>query len=187
MKKYNIISLKEYIAQRSNTMAAYYFANEFSPLNPYAQWNVAYTNFPRLGMRSIKADNGAFLRLCPKCGPANAVSFEFNNDNNAKWILSIFGTKLLIKAYSNSNYLSRCNNCWLGATYPDAAFARQTTPNEPFSQWIPAPTVDGKWTFQADNGKYLSRCTNCATSTVPNLAFLNETNPAMPYAQFTFV
>ena len=65
--------------------------------------------------------------------------------------------------------------------------ARQITPNEPYSQWIPAPTADGKWTFHADNGKYLSRCTNCATSTVPNLAFLNETNPAMPYAQFTFV
>jgi hypothetical protein len=48
-------------------------------------------------MRSIKDDNGAFLRLCPKCGPANAVSFEFNSDNNEKWILSRSGTKLLIK------------------------------------------------------------------------------------------
>lgn len=119
------------------TVPDFLFASELGSLSPYSQWNVAYANFPNLGTKNIKADNGGFLRLCTNCGPSNAVSVDFNNDLNAKWILSRVGTKLVIKSYTNGNYLSRCNGCWLGGTSPDAAFARLKTPNEAYSQWTP--------------------------------------------------
>jgi thymidine kinase len=158
------------------------FVHEANSANSWAQWDVAYTNLPKLGTRTLQADNGGYLRLCTNCGANNAVSIEANNDANAKWVLSRVGTKLALKA-ANGNYLSRCNGCWRGA-YPDSAFAHLSTPNEPYSQWTAVKQSNGKWTFQADTGRYLSRCNGCARSSVPNLAFVHEANPASAYSQF---
>lgn len=160
------------------------FVHESNSANPWAQWDVIYTNLPKLGTRTLQADNGGFLRLCSGCGATNAISIESKNDANAKWVLSRVGTKLALKA-SNGNFLSRCNNCWARGAYPDSAFAHLNNPSQPYSQWTAVKQSNGKWTFQADTGKYLTRCNNCARSNQPNLAFVHETNPAMPYAQFT--
>ena len=140
------------------------FVHESNSANSWAQWNVIYTNLPKLGTRTLQADNNGFLRLCNNCGANNAVSVESNNDANAKWVLERVGTKVALKA-SNGNYLSRCNGCWFGAAYPDSAFAHLATPNEPYSQWTPVKQSNGKWVFQADTGKYLARCDGCARTT----------------------
>jgi thymidine kinase len=140
------------------------FVHEANSANSWAQWNVIYTNLPKLGTRTLQADNNGFLRLCTNCGDKKAVTVQNNNDANAKWVLERVGTKVALKA-SNGNYLSRCNGCWFGAAYPDSAFAHLATPNEPYSQWTPVKQSNGKWVFQADTGKYLARCDGCARTT----------------------
>jgi hypothetical protein len=160
------------------------FVHEANSANPWAQWDVIYTNLPKLGTRTLQADNGGFARICTGCGATNAVSIETNNDANAKWTLSRIGTKVVLKG-ANGNYLSRCNGCWKGGAYPDSAFAHLSSPSAPYSQWTAVKQPNGKWTFQADTGKYLSRCNGCARSSVPNLAFVHSTDPADAWAQWT--
>ncbi len=44
------------------------FVHEANANNPWAQWEVVYTDLPRLGLYTIKADNGQFLKVCSSCG-----------------------------------------------------------------------------------------------------------------------
>lgn len=161
------------------------FVHESNPNNPWAQWDVVYTNLPKLGVRTFQADNGGYLKECPEaiCGVDNAVSVAKGLDNSARWILERVGTKLAIKG-ADGNYLSRCNGCWAGGAYPDSAFAHLGDSSAPYSQWAPTKLANGKWVFQADTGKYLARCNNCARSTASNLPFVHVSDPNEPWAQW---
>ncbi len=62
------------------------FLRDAIPDDTWAQWSVDYTHLPRLGTKTIQADNGGYLRLCTSCGGNNGVTFEAKNDVYSQWI-----------------------------------------------------------------------------------------------------
>jgi hypothetical protein len=141
------------------------FVHEANSANAWAQWDVAYTNLPKLGPVTIQADNGAYLKICSTCGGAypNAAAVQAGITAESKWQLVRVGTKVAIKG-SNGNFLSRCNSCWPSGSYPDSAFVHVPSASAPYSQWtaVKQGQGSGKWALQADTGKYLARCNHCA-------------------------
>jgi hypothetical protein len=86
----------------------------------------------------------------------------WDDDADSIWTIEVYGDKVAIKG-NNGKYLSRCNDCWPGAFYPDTAFVSATTPDA-YSLWTANQGSNGKYTFRADNGNYLATCFRCAQS-----------------------
>jgi hypothetical protein len=160
------------------------FVFSTSPASALAQWDVQYANLPRTGRATLKADNGQFLKLCPRCGgnkPGSAVSIEGTSEF---WDIKRIGNKIALQAV-NGKYLSVCAGCWTGAKFPESASAFMNNPTDPTAQWKPLRMQNGNWTFQGSNGKYLARCNACATSSSPNLAFVYSTSVFEAAAQWS--
>lgn len=109
------------------------------------------------------------MKFCPSCGslkPGFAISIEAGNDDNAKWTIEKVGNKVALKT-ATGYYLSRCTECWV-----EHAYAHLNNSNEPNSQWTPVQQPNGKWTFQADNGRYLY-CNECDSPSSINYAIIH--------------
>jgi hypothetical protein len=158
------------------------------PIVPVRPPVIDNCNLPFEGFARFKADNGQYLRLCTNCGGSypSAASVESTTDSNTSWKIIRVGDQISIQS-NNGNYLSRCRNCWNWGAYADSAFVHLNNNNEPYSKWTPVKQSNGKWAFRSDNGKYLARCNGCAFTKcgVANLAFVHESNPSNPWAQWT--
>lgn len=144
------------------------------------------------GTVNLIADNGQFLRVCQNCGSINNADTASvqpdTGDDTVVWALEeIQGGKVAFRG-SNGKYLSRCNQCWVGGSYPDSAFVHALNSTHPISQWAPLIHPNGKYSFKCDNGKYLARCEGCNKSPAsPNFAFIHLTDPSNPLAQWDVV
>ena len=91
-----------------------------------------------------------------------------------------------IKVYlvgDTGNLLARCNGCGPGS-YPDSAGVHAAR-GAPWATWS-AFSIGNKVAFQSDSGKYLARCNGCwAGGANPDSAFVHESNPNNPWAQWT--
>jgi Zn-finger protein len=140
------------------------------------------------GTVNLIADNGQAIKVCNNCGAAaytdSASVADYSASNNDEvWTLEVVGSQVAFKG-SNGKYLSRCNNCWNSAAYPDAAFVH-TPDYQSWSLWTPVLNANGKYSFRSDNGKYLAKCNNCAyQGNTPNFAFVHEANPDNSWAQW---
>ena len=131
-------------------------------------------------MRHARCNN------CPQNAADSATIDELNpTASRAIWSVERVGSQVALKS-DNGKYLSKCTNCWVGASNPDSAFANGESASGS-SLWTPEYLNNGKWALKGDNGKYLSRCLNCGNdSNYPNLAFVHIDNPtSSPYAQWT--
>ncbi|CAK4289423.1 unnamed protein product, partial [Aphanomyces euteiches] len=83
-------------------------------------------------------------------------------------------------------YLSRCNNCAYGASYPDQAFVHVSDwKSAPWAQWTCEQADNGKIALKADSGKYLARCSGCVRSGPADVAFVHAAYwKDSPWAQF---
>lgn len=58
--------------------------------------------------------------------------------------------------------MSRCYDCWYRTTNPFGTSVHISNPaNVPPALWTPIALENGKWAFQADDGRYLNRCNGC--------------------------
>lgn len=121
------------------------------------------------GFVKLKADSGEFLNACLNCGYGSYPdSAAFGTEET--WKLEKIGSKVAFRSIKNGNYLSRCHNFWYnGANYPDSVFVFASK-GEGAALWTPLSLPNGKYSFQADNGKYLSR------SKQGNFAFVDKTD-----------
>ncbi|CAK4649082.1 unnamed protein product, partial [Aphanomyces euteiches] len=104
----------------------------------------------------------------------------------AKWTVVCVDDGRYAFQADSGNYLARCNKCAPGAAYPDQAFVHvKDWQQQPWAQWRCFDYGDGKIGLQADSGKYLARCYNCIPGAYPNSAFVHESNPNQPWAQWT--
>ncbi|OQR88590.1 cytochrome P450, partial [Thraustotheca clavata] len=84
-------------------------------------------------------------------------------------------------------HLGRCNNCIQREAYVDSAFVHVDDPNNsPWAKWTVVNTGNGKIALQADSGKYLGRCNNCAYwAAYPDEAFVHVSDwRSAPWAQW---
>ncbi|RHX98363.1 hypothetical protein DYB36_005502 [Aphanomyces astaci] len=87
-------------------------------------------------------------------------------------------------------FMGRCNGCVPRGAYPDSAFVHVSDPKDaPWAQWQVFNTCDGKLVLQADTGKYLGRCNNCAPGAAyPDQAFVHvEDWHTSPWAKWVCV
>ncbi|KAH9182070.1 hypothetical protein AeNC1_015953, partial [Aphanomyces euteiches] len=86
-------------------------------------------------------------------------------------------------------YLSRCNNCAYGASYPDQAFIHVSDwKSAPWAQWTCEQADNGKIALKADTGKYIARCKGCVPSGRDDVITMHVDEwSAGDYAQFTVV
>ena len=90
---------------------------------------------------ALKADNGAYLALCPKCWPnskyPDAVFVHVNNVNgnpNALWSPEPLPDGTWALKASSGNYLAWCYNCLPGSTL-DITVAAYPHNNYMASHW----------------------------------------------------
>ncbi|RLO03195.1 hypothetical protein DYB28_013180 [Aphanomyces astaci] len=84
----------------------------------------------------------------------------------------------------------KTDGCVLQGAYKDSAFVHVSDPKDaPWAQWKVFNTLDGKLVLQADTGKFLSRCNNCAPGAAyPDEAFVHVDDwHASPWAQWVCV
>ncbi|ETV81041.1 hypothetical protein H257_05661 [Aphanomyces astaci] len=87
-------------------------------------------------------------------------------------------------------FMGRCDGCVPGGAYQDSAFVHVSDPKDaPWAQWKVFNTLDGKLVLQADTGKFLGRCNNCAPGAAyPDEAFVHvEDWHTSPWAQWVCV
>jgi 5-hydroxyisourate hydrolase-like protein (transthyretin family) len=148
----------------------------------------------------LKADTSKYLARCTSCIPGGVypdsafvyatspkpayVQFGLEKLDNGKYALRS----------DTGKYLSRCRDCILGGAYPDSVFihvSAQALPTSPFAQFDLQQLENGKYTLQADTGKYLSRCNNCipggAYSDSVFIHIPQDALPTAPYAQWEII
>jgi hypothetical protein len=92
----------------------------------------------------------------------------------------------------NNRYFARCAWCVVGGTTPDFIFAHVPAPQSPqllpaFAKFQLKKQSNGKYTLQADTGKYVAWCNGCApNSSVGDVITIHEADPSKDYAQWTF-
>ncbi|OQR91261.1 cytochrome P450 [Achlya hypogyna] len=123
--------------------------------------------------------------------PTGLPSFSMDTVQLAASAACTFNDGDLISVQADTgNFLARCNNCIPGAASPDAAFfhVKQVAGN-PWAVWKVTNTGNGKLALQADSGKYLARCNNCAPgASYPDEAFVHVSDwRSGPWAQWTCV
>lgn len=86
---------------------------------------------------------------------------------------------------ANGRYLARCNRCWgKSADYLDSAFVYSSAPTT-VALWTPVAQGNGKYSFKADNGMFLTRCTGCVKgANFASFAFVNSSNTASALTQW---
>ncbi|KAH9112642.1 hypothetical protein LEN26_013253, partial [Aphanomyces euteiches] len=142
---------------------------------------------------ALKADTGKYVTRCRNCigGAAYPDSVNFQGPINSGtpysyWTVVDAGNGKIALKGDLGNYLSRCNNCAPGASYPDEAFVHVSDwKSGPWSQWTCEDADNGKIALKADTGKYLARCNGCVRSGPADVAFVHA--PAWrgsPWAQF---
>ena len=75
----------------------------------------------------ITADIGKDLAPCMNCGQASLPYSAKVAGSGEGWtwdIEQLPSGKVAISRTGMYDYLHRCNNCWYGAAYPDAAFVK---------------------------------------------------------------
>ncbi|OQR93333.1 cytochrome P450 [Achlya hypogyna] len=85
-------------------------------------------------------------------------------------------------------YMGRCTNCVWNGAFDNSAFVHVPSPGTARkAQWTVVNTGNGKIALQADSGKYLARCNNCAPGAAyPDEAFVHVTDwKKAPWAQWT--
>jgi hypothetical protein len=108
------------------------------------------------GFVKLKAYTGDFLSACINCGYGSYPDSAAFGSEEA-WNLEYVGSKVAFRSSTNGNYLSRCHNFWYnGANYADSVFVFANK-GEGAALWTPIPRPNGRYAFQADNGKYLSK------------------------------
>ncbi|RHX96447.1 hypothetical protein DYB25_011308 [Aphanomyces astaci] len=97
----------------------------------------------------------------------------------------------LISLRADTNlFMGRCDGCVPGGAYQDSAFVHVSDPKDaPWAQWKVFNTLDGKLVLQADTGKFLGRCNNCAPGAAyPDEAFVHVQDwHTSPWAQWVCV
>ncbi|RQM27595.1 hypothetical protein B5M09_010155 [Aphanomyces astaci] len=97
----------------------------------------------------------------------------------------------LISLRADTNlFMGRCDGCVPGGAYQDSAFVHVSDPKDaPWAQWKVFNTLDGKLVLQADTGKFLGRCNNCAPGAAyPDEAFVHVQDwNTSPWAQWVCV
>lgn len=92
----------------------------------------------------------------------------------------------------NNRYFARCAWCVVGGTTPDFVFAHVPAPQSPqllpaFAKFQLRKLPSGKYTLQADTGKYVAWCSGCAPGSAEgDVITIHEADPSKDYAQWTF-
>jgi hypothetical protein len=99
----------------------------------------------------------------------------------------VVGNQVAFKG-SNGKYLARCSKCWKNSAYPDSAFIYvDSGVSTPAKLFTPVLQSNGKYSFKADNGKYLTRCRACITNKQDDFVFIHESDSSKPYAQWDVI
>lgn len=139
---------------------------------------VGSINLPKPGIVKIQADNGNYLNICKFCiFSKGSTVVESGSVFASEWKLERIGNKVTLLG-SNLYYLKRCRACFTKAEkYPDSAFATAFSNDEKATRWTPTQLNNGSWAFQADNGMYLSHCSNCVLGDFKDYGFVHSPTP----------
>ncbi len=98
------------------------------------------------------------------------------------WTLEVVGSQVAFKG-ANGKYLSRCNGCWSGGSYPDSVFVH-TPDRQPWSLWTPIRYACRKYLLKSGNGQFLARCDGCVTGNTNKFVFLRDPIPDDTWTQW---
>ena len=133
--------------------------------NPYALWTPEDLGN---GKWAFKADTGKYLTRCGNCDQNNQLSkigfVDGTSSGNAKaqWTVEFKAPPSgRVNIWSDLNTLiSRCTNCALGGTAPDAPAIFETNTSNPKTIWT-VEKVGNQIALKSDINKYLATCNNC--------------------------
>jgi len=142
---------------------------------------------------TLQSDSGKFLGRCNNCfvgGVCSDSAFVHVDDpNNAPWarwtVKDMQNGKYALQA-DTGKFLARCSDCVPHAVDLDSAFVHIDDPTyAPYAQFTVKQLDNGKISFLFDNGKFLTRCHDCAANAAyPDQAFVHVANDAEPWAQW---
>lgn len=93
--------------------------------------------------------------------------------------------KVTLRSADSGFYMSRCNGCVPNGPHPDNASVHVNNPSAQYAQWYLTQLSNGNYTLRSvDSGRLLSRCRNCAPSSLPDSVFVHTTNPSAGWAQW---
>ena len=151
--------------------------------------------FKRGGNIVLQADSGKYMSRCQGCVATvggrflNTVTVHGKREG-APSIFTVIplGNNIIALKADNGVLVARCNGCYVGGKVADFATIHvpfTTNTNIPaYARFQVVPLSNGKWAFRADTGKYLTRCANCARSSVDTVG-IHSNNPDSVYSQWT--
>jgi hypothetical protein len=149
---------------------------------------------------ALKSDSGRYLIHRSERMPAAyyqdmailGTNIDSHKNPAAQWLVVDAGNGKIALQAANGNFLTRCRNCFTGASYEDSATVHlNTLKDNPYATWSVIPLPNGKVALKGDLGKYLARCEDCVSSMrmlSPDywqMAFVHTSHLDAPHAQWT--